>query len=367
MMRECLPVGSGPRRRAAALLAVVFAASGRVDPSLVAAEPRPDAAPRAEELVRRLGSLSYRGREGAAAALRERGLEARSALFDGMRSGDAEIALSCRWLWGQVRIDAGWQIVRETLGDSPATRELYDRMFQALPDAWYELAESSRDPEASFAGPREAFEASRLQLLAMRPEQTVDDWVGSLANLLFFAVRAAEEDPDQTLPGFEGLLDRGRSQQALADNEALRRLAARLPVASPFRRLLVELRGRSSLAAKIAREMLRDEETPARERQYALLALATSDREEDQALIDGRLDDATTLDVLLVKGAVVTSQLRDVALAVGILRAGRDPADFGFNHLRPDDVTIYEPASLGFRDPAEREAAFAKWSARGSR
>lgn len=134
-----------------------------------------------------------------------------------------------------------------------------------------------------------------------------------------------------------------------------------------FDRLLIALRDRSPQAVKCAREILRDRETPAKLRQYALLALAHSNSPEDGQLIDDALNDSSSLDVLFTKGLVIKSQLRDVALAVEINRNGQNPADFGFNYLRPNDSTIYSPSSLGFRDAAERDAAFEKWSAYANR
>lgn len=64
---------------------------------------------------------------------------------------------------------------------------------------------------------------------------------------------------------------------------------------------------------------------------------------------------------------MIKSQLRDVALAVRIARNGEDPAEFGFNYLRRNECTTYSPSSLGFRDSAERNAAFEKWAAFASR
>lgn len=121
-------------------------------------------------------------------------------------------------------------------------------------------------------------------------------------------------------------------------------------------------RSRRPQAVEIAREILRDNKSPPKQRQYALLALAGSNSPGDEKLIDESINDASPLDVLLTNGLVIKSQLRDVALAVRIARNGQDPAEFGFDYLQTNDSTTYSPSSLGFKDSAARDAAFERWS-----
>jgi len=316
---------------------------------------------RIEELVQQLGNDSYYARERAAETLIKIGMQTKPALFDAMKSKDLEIALRCRVLWSEVRIEAGWQQVREIIGDSTASRDLYDQMFLAAPDVWYELAENPRDADI-------LFEEQRRQLQGLLKEKQADRWAGSLANLLYFGIRVKKELPQNALPRVDDLLSAGRSQQALSDREPLRAL---LDVwlfftkadGAAFDRLLIGLRDRRPLAVEIARELLRDSETPVKQRQYALLALANSDNPDDEKLIDEAINDSSSLDALFTKGLVIESQLRDVALAVRIARNGQNPVEFGFDYLRPNDSTTYSPSSLGFRDSVERNAAFEKWSA----
>jgi len=316
---------------------------------------------RIEELVQQLGNASYRARERAADELLKIGMQTKAALFAGMKSKDLEIALRCHRLWSEVRIDAGWQQVREVIGDSSASRDLFEQMFLAAPAVWYELAETPRAADI-------LFEERRGRLQEQLKEKQYDNWVGALANLLWCGVRVKKEPPQKELPRVDDLLSTGRSQQALADIEPLRVLldawtSVTWTDGPSFDRLLVALRDRRPEAVEIAREILNDKEAPAKNRQYALLALADSNSPEDQQLIDAALNDSSSLDVLFTKGLVIKSQLRDVALAVRIARAGRNPAEFGFSYLRPSDSTIYSPSSLGFRDSAERTAAFERWSA----
>jgi len=338
-------------------LVIVIAACENVALNAMAHEPTEKPI---EELVQQLGNASYRARERAAEELLKIGMQTKAALFAGMKSKDLEIALRCHRLWSEVRIDAGWQQVREVIGDSSASRDLFDQMFLAAPAVWYELAETPRAADI-------LFEERRRQLQEQLNKKQDDNWEGALANLLYFGVRLKKELPREELPRVDDLLSTGRSQQVLADIEPLRGLldvwtSVTWTDGPSFDRLLVALRDRRPEAVKIAREILSDKEAPAKNRQYALLALANSNSPEDQQLIDAALNDSSSLDVLFTKGLVIKSQLRDVALAVRIARAGQNPAEFGFSYLRPSDSTIYSPSSLGFRDSAERTAAFERWS-----
>lgn len=324
----------------------------------------PDSEPtrrRIESLVRQLGSDSFETRQLAAKTLLEYGMQTKEALAAGATSGDPEIALRCRRLWREVRFEAGWKQVRELIGDSPPSRELFDQMCLADPDLWYALAETPRPAET-------IFEERRLRLRELLKDQGTRGWEGALANLLYFGVRVKRQLPQQELPRIDDLLNTGRTQQALADYEPLRRLWVEWTKATNtdgprFDRLLVALRERRPEALEIAREMLGDERTPVKQRQYALLALVRSDRPDDDRWIDAALQDASSLDVAFIKGRVVKSELRDVALAVRIVRRGRNPVDFGFVDARADAGMVYSPSSLGFRGSAERDAAFQRWAA----
>jgi hypothetical protein len=72
--------------------------------------------------------------------------------------------------------------------------------------------------------------------------------------------------------------------------------------------------------------MLGDQQISAKQRQYAILALAKSKSIEDEKLIRQVLGDTTALDTVFKKGVLIKSQLRDVALATLIYRAGQDPS-----------------------------------------
>jgi len=326
-------------------------------------EERPNASPAAaEQLVEQLGDASYEQRERAGRQLLEMGLEAKAALDDGMGHPDVEIAFRCRRLWDEVRVLAGWHQVRLIVGDSPAARALYDKMFLADPALWYELAENPRPLDGLFPERR-----AQLQQAVKEVEVPAAILEGALANAFYFGVLAKQAKPQQKLDSIDEPLRFGRSRQAIKDNEVLGDLCDMWAKATEsdglaLDRLLAALQNDRPEARDIARDMLADERTPASARQYALLALAKFKNPADDALLQQALDDASPLDALFTQGVVIKSQLRDIALAATIYRAGQGPREFGFDYAKPDPRTLYSPSTLGFTNEEQRAQAVENWT-----
>lgn len=336
-----------------------------------AEEPATDA-PRAtaEQLVRQLGDDSYQQRERASQQLRDIGLEAKAALQDGMRHPDPEISQQCGRLWDKVRVLAGWQQVRGMIGDSPQARALYDKMFLADPAFWYELAETPRPLD-------ELFPERKTQLVQAAEQASVATVIleGALANTFYFGLLAKRAKPRQEIESVDDLLRVGRCRKALKDNKILGDLWDQWAKATDMwanatesdgpalDRLLAALQNKWPESRDIARDMLANQRIPAGQRQYALLALAKMQNPADDALIQKALDDASPLDTLFTRGVVIKSQLRDVALAATIHRAGQDPREFGFDCAKLDPTTLYSPSTLGFKNEEERARAVKNWSA----
>lgn len=327
-----------------------------------AEEPATDAPPAtAEQLVQQLGNDSYQQRERASQQLLEIGLEAKAALDGGMRHPDAEIAFRCRRLWDEVRFLAGWQQVRPIVGASPESRALYDKMFLADPAFWYELAEYPRPLDEVFPERRE-----QLQQTLKQGQVPTEILEGALANAFYFGVLAKQAKPHQELESVDDALRVGRCRQALKDNEVLGDLwnlwaKATESDGPALDRLLAALQDKRPQTRDIARDMLADERIPATQRQYALLALAKLQDPADDALLQKVLDDSSPLDTLFTRGVVIKSQLRDIALAATIHRAGEDPREFGFVYAKPDPNTLYSPSTLGFENEEDRAHALKNW------
>ncbi|MCL4201507.1 MAG: hypothetical protein KJ000_03370 [Pirellulaceae bacterium] len=336
-----------------------------------AEEPATDAPPAtAEQLVQQLGDASFEQRERASRQLLEIGLEARAALDEGMRHPDAEIAFRCRRLWDEVRFLAGWRQVSLIVGDSPAARALYDKMFLADPALWYQLAENPGPIDGLFPERRTRLEQAVTQ--AQVPPAVLLE--GTLANAFYFGLLAKQANPQQELERLDGLLRFGASRQALKDNQVLGDLWDLWAKATDMGtetmesdgpaldRLLGALQDKRPQARDIALNMLADERIPAGQRQYALLTLAKFKNPADDEVIQKWRNDSSPLDTLFSRGAVIKSQLGDVALAATIYRAGQDPGTLGFEYAKPDPNTLYSPSTLGFKNEEERAQAVKNWT-----
>lgn len=317
----------------------------------------------ADQLVLKLGDSSFQVRERASRELLELGLEVRSALETGMQRQNLEIALRCRNLWDEIRINVGRQQVTSVIGDAPAAGELFEKMFQADPPLWYVFVINPQPASELFPGRR-----TQLQQILEQPTVAKSILEGSLANAFYFGVLAKQANPQQQLESMDDLLRVGRCQQALQDNESLRALRDMWAIATAndepsIDKLIAAMKAGRPDAAPIARKILADERLPAGDRQYALLALAKIRSPADDALVRQALTDSTPLDTLFIQGFVIKTQVRDVALAVAISRAGYDPTRFGFAHAKPDPYTVYSPATLGFENDTQRKHAIKAWRA----
>jgi hypothetical protein len=82
-----------------------------------------------------------------------------------------------------------------------------------------------------------------------------------------------------------------------------------------FERMMEGLSEGGAAMVPIARELLRNQTTPASQKLFALLALAKYRFPEDDVLVQELLDDASPIDTYFSRGVVIKSQLRDIALA----------------------------------------------------
>jgi hypothetical protein len=93
----------------------------------------------------------------------------------------------------------------------------------------------------------------------------------------------------------------------------------------------------------------------------AMLIVAAYGNREHVDVVQRYLDDKT---ILYKRGDTgYTCQSRDAALATILRLLGRDPAEFGFDQLKPDAFHLYQYNSIGFTSDEIRAKAFVKWRA----
>jgi hypothetical protein len=335
------------------------------------------------ELVRELGDDAFDVRETATLRLANLGLAAKPELLAGIRGDDAEIRWRCERLWARVR-DAdfqqraeaflgdaeglndyefpGWTLYRERFGASASARQLFLDLQKGEPALWEEFGFAPPDQRARFDRL-----CRQLQSALRRPNERAKITAASAASVLFMAtsdgmtISGKDRGWADALWQVAAVVDLVRNDNAWG---SLKREWFRLggDGRPAFDRLMADLRAGQDSAVPVAREILRDPETPRTEKQYALLALTKSVSAEDEALIASFLNDSSPIDTYFSGGEVLESQVRDVALAASIFRSGKDPKEFGFRNLRRDPKTAFIVSSIGFVNAEERAEAFEKWS-----
>lgn len=338
--------------------------------------------PEIGEWIRQLGAEDFEVRENASRQLAELGLKAKPELLAGMRGDDAEIRWRCARLWAAVREkdfrlraelflnDAkgldnyefpGWDRYRKLFGVSQATRQTFLSLQEGEPELWEEFGDTSADDPWRF---QERYRQLKSEMEDRRDRKVI---AGTTAMSVLFmtetyqpTISAEDRRWMGELWNLSAVVDAVRSDEAWGSFKS-KWLARRDDPRPAFERLMAGLSAGGDEVVVIARELLKNRETPSKQKLYCLLALAKSRDRQDDVLIRGYLNDATEIDTYLTRGIVIKSQLRDIALVTLIARAGKDPVDFGFRYMRRDDRMLFAPSTLGFKDDEERRAVVEKW------
>lgn len=350
-----------------------------------ASSPRPR---QVDEWIQQLGDESYVVRENASRQLSALGLAAKPELLAGMRATNLEISWRCAELWEavrdqdfQLRAEAflqdpngnydhefpDWDRYRELLGASRIARQTFLSLQKEEPILWEESANAATN------SPRRFLARCRELRFALRDEQARTRISGATAlTVLFMSIRyeALVSQEDRQL--MKDLWEQSAVVDLMKSDATLGALRTKwLQLAGDerpaFQRMMDKFSDGGAAVVPLARELLQNQATPASQKQFALLALAKYRFPEDDLLVQGFLDDASPIDTYFSRGVVMKSQLRDVALVALIVRASKDPADFGFKHLREDDRTLFTPSTLGFQDDDERRVAFEEWLSQATR
>jgi hypothetical protein len=341
--------------------------------------------PQIGEWIQQLGDESYEARENAYRDLAALGLEAKPELLAGMRDKDPEIRWRCARLWEavrekdfQLRAEAflndpdasdkhqfpGWDRYRTLFGTSSTARQTFLSLQQEELLLWEEYA------NASDASPPRFLERCRQLRSALEDRQRRSKIArGTALTVLLLTetyesmISAEDRRWMSELWNLTAVVDIVQSDETWESFKSQWFSGTRDPRPA-FERLMARLGNGRDEVIPIARELLQDQAIPSNQKQFALLALANSGLPEDDILVQGFLNDASVIDTYFSRGKVIKSQLRDIALATLIVRAGKDPAEFGFKYLREDDRTLFAPSTLGFQADDERRAAFEKWLGR---
>ncbi len=97
-------------------------------------------------------------------------------------------------------------------------------------------------------------------------------------------------------------------------------------------------------------------------RQYAILVLGKLGGQQDEQLIENMLDDSSVVTSHnRLNNKRITTQVRDVALAVLVQRHGGNYGDYGLSDVKSNATTLLQLTTVGFATDEERERAISLW------
>lgn len=340
-------------------------------------------------LVARLGDESFAVREAAAQELRRWGMAAKEALTEGVWQGDLEISLRCQELLQlALRSDLdsrlaafiadtdgkeahhlpGWERFQKKCGNSRPAREFFAELIrhetpllEALEARASDLSQVFADRVQAlqafyYSGNREQISAASvgaLLLVGVDPDVNVDVQTGmTMYNFLVQSNSAAALTEGPRSETLRSLLE---AWVARGSNDLL-----------GYNNLMLALRHNLKNAGlELARKVLAGSGASTNTLQYAAIAVGKF----------GNKSDLSRLEPLLKNGTVchtwsnpqfrnlIKTEIRDVALVMSLRLTGQEPKDYGFTLLQDNPMTVYHIYSFGFHEPADREAALAKWNA----
>jgi hypothetical protein len=349
--------------------------------------------------IAELGDDSYSVRKTAADNLAAGGFAARAALAKVADGTDPEVRSTARRLLAVIDdtefnrrlsdfaadVDGrrgvtlpGWQEFGDLVGRDPAARALFvdmQREEAAL------LARSFADSRGS----REIdWEAHVMHLLRARNFNQPGEFsvpLGSCATLVFLGALSDANVSDNGARSLVQLTQIPPLSESLAANRAdnaVRRLVTAWIVHCPNRsetildqRLQIMIQQQLADALPLALDVIsRDPKnltlSPSLQ-MTALLAVGKLGSEQHVAAIEPLLEDRSELrlgqPVNGLQGDAAAIQVRDVALAVLLHLTEQEPLTYGYLHVRPNPLTVFDVTTLGMENDQQRAAAAERWRA----
>ncbi|VTR99830.1 hypothetical protein [Tuwongella immobilis] len=321
---------------------------------------------RIDSLIEQLGHPNFQTREAASRAILDFGMAAKPAVVSAYQdSPDPEIRRRCGRLLPRLDFHFCWGRASQILGNSQETKRQFADLYWTETELWYAFVEASPDLPTKYARRRSELSAGYPKNRFGAPITKIDVsryelQEGRLATLLVIGAECRQQIPPDALRIATRLFQQRWGGQYAKDTPPLLRKSYVI-WAEEILPLPIEYEGDKLL--ELARTTLQSSDLPAMKRQQALLQLARSRTKQDDELIRRYLTDATVCDTVFNKGVKSQVQLRDIALAASIYRAGKDPIAFGFANLKLDADLIFRPSSLGFPDDDARSKAFQAWNA----
>jgi hypothetical protein len=351
---------------------------------------------KARALVRRLGSADFRERDEATKRLRAMGRLALPVLTAAAAADpDAEVRFRCEGLIpaaAAADFDArlvvfladaqgkhehelpGWAEFREMTGEDPLARELFAELLRSEPNRHLiaGLAEGKAEMERRVIARRQDlyWQMNPQRLGVPDPPPRYEPTLLDAAGLLFCEALSGDKlTPRGALRMVTPytLLIRPSVRNDLATDRfgpVVQKLVVawmdtRTTATSLTQVMTLASRYGVEDATRFAARMIRAPGATAVQRAQAASAIAKDGRKDDLPVLVTLMTDET---VVRARPQGLDIQLRDVALAMAALLAGRDPADFRLEYQSAGFADKYSYWNHAFPDEEARKAGFAEWA-----
>jgi hypothetical protein len=355
-----------------------------VSPRAHGAEPDPVRA-ELEALVRQLGADSYEAREEASRQLSAHGLSALAVLKVGQEDHDVEIRTRCRRILATVlvldfenRMKAfiadsegkqehklpSWNRFRKLVGEDKVSRELFVEMLRSESN----LLEAAEESPKS-AGEMFAIACRELQQMVYSGQGQQPMSLGSAATLIFVGSDAQIPITEHAAMMVYQFVHQPALQQSLSGGprvEQVRKLLGawvgrRVGANTAYQNMMLAMQFNLKEGLAPALDMVKSTGTHASQKAYAIVAVGKLGSKDHLPEIEKLLGDASVCAAYQVNETRISTETRDVALAVLVHLTGQNLKDYGFDRVQSNPQMLFYPYTLGFPDTPKRDAAMKKW------
>jgi hypothetical protein len=341
--------------------------------------------------IQQLGDDRFEVREEASRHLSQMTVEIQPALDAALRNPDPEVRVRVRRILETIlkadlekRLAAfaddvndekhldlpGWSRYRKIIGGAGPARKLFVEMQRAEPN----LFRAVDDGPAATATALERCilrDCTQMVRIQMRMGTYGGNMVslGSVSAMLFVGSDKNVAIADDLATQLVNMTNQQAIQQAVngsAQNAAVRKILGAWVSRDAtsvvlWQNLMLAMRLDLKEGIEPACSALRQGNQPANVKQMALMLIGKLGDKTNLPVVETCLKDTDLLAQFNMNNQLFQTEVRDVALAVFIKLAGKDPKDFGFDRFDTNSLQYYNLATMGFRNAADRDAAAKKW------
>jgi len=338
---------------------------------------------KARKLLEQLGAPRYAAREAAGDSLLKMGVAVLPILNEGIKHPDREIRYRSSYLLDIVRQadftrrlaafevssndteDFGlpmWTKFRDLVGASRETRRVFVEM-QKVESALLRSAGESDEKTKALISDRMQEIQNQLRFF---PQGLP---VGTTAALLFVSGNEKVQTPEQHgWVIYNYVMQQPFSEQIRngTRRDIYRKLLGtwirtNTSGAIAYQSMMIAMQYDLPEALVPAEKMLTQAGQSPQVRQSAILSIARFGDVKWLPKLEPLMDDSAVCMQYQINNERFTTQVRDITLAAMLHLNKQDPKNFGFGNVRTNPQYVFDAASLGFKNDADREVARKKW------